>query len=88
MWWLVERAIPYLHANKLGRTIGKRDRLCNQEFQCREIKSQNLGLYEPVEIAVAGETPSLTGEFFGDTHRVLECMQAHPLGDQHWNGPI
>ena len=22
---------------------------------------------------VAGETPSLTGEFVGETHRVLEC---------------
>ena len=31
--------------------------------------------------AAAGETLSLTGEFFGETHRVLECTQAHPLGE-------
>ena len=27
--------------------------------------------------AAAGETPSLTGEFFGETHRGLEHAQAH-----------
>ena len=27
--------------------------------------------------AAAGETPSLTGEFAGETHRVLECTQTH-----------
>ena len=31
----------------------------------------------------AGETPSLTGEFVGETHRGLERVQAHPLGNQH-----
>ena len=30
-----------------------------------------------------GETPSLTGEYIGETHRVLECTQTHPLGNQH-----
>ena len=43
----------------------------------------------PVEVeAAAGETPSLTGEFVGETHRVLEHTQAHPLGKQHQKGPI
>ena len=32
---------------------------------------------------VAGETPSLTGEFIGETHRVLECTQNHAPGNQH-----
>ena len=27
--------------------------------------------------AAAGETPSLTGEVVGETHRGLECAQAH-----------
>ena len=36
----------------------------------------------------AGETPSLTGEFTGETHRVLECTQAHPHGNQHQKCPI
>ena len=49
-------------------------------------------------VAAAGETPSLTGEFVGDTHRVLECTKTHPPGprmytnpptrNQHQKGPI
>ena len=39
-----------------------------------------------VEVAV-GETPSLTGEFTGETHRGLECTQTHSLGKQHQKGP-
>ena len=40
-----------------------------------------------VEVA-AGETPSLIGEFVGETHRGLEHAQAHPLGNQHQKGPL
>ena len=36
---------------------------------------------------VAGETPSLTVEFVGETHRVLECTQNHPPGNEHQKGP-
>ena len=39
-------------------------------------------------IAAAGETASLTGEFVGDTHRGLECTQAHPLRNQYQKDPI
>ena len=35
-----------------------------------------------------GETPNLTGEVVGETHRDLECAQAHPLGNQHQRDPI
>ena len=38
--------------------------------------------------AAAGETPSLTGEVVGETHRGLEYAQAHPLGNQHQKGPV
>ena len=38
--------------------------------------------------AALGETPSLTGEFAGETHRVLEHTQTHPLGNQNQKGPI
>ena len=38
--------------------------------------------------AAAGDTPSLTGEFVGETHRGLERSQAHPLGKQHQRDPI
>ena len=40
-----------------------------------------------VEAAV-GETPGLTGEFIGETHRGLERAQAHPPGNQHQKGPL
>ena len=39
-------------------------------------------------IAVVEETPSLTGEFVGETHRVLECTQTHPPSNQHQKGQI
>ena len=43
----------------------------------------------PVAVgAAAGETPSLTGEIIGETHRGLECAQAHPLSKQHQRGPV
>ena len=52
-----------------------------------EIKPQNLckNLWGA---AAAGETPSLTGEFVGETYRVLEGTQNHPLRNQHQKGPI
>ena len=40
-----------------------------------------------VEAAV-GETPSLTGEVIGETHRGLERAQAYPPGKQHQKGPL
>ena len=36
----------------------------------------------------AGETPRLTGEVVGETHRGLERAQAHPPGNQHQRGPL
>ena len=38
--------------------------------------------------AAAGKSPSLTGEFVGETHRVLERAQNHLPGNQHQKGPI
>ena len=52
-----------------------------------EIKPQNLQLKKPVRVEAAGETPSLTGEFVGETHRILECAQNHPPWNQHQKGP-
>ena len=85
---LADRAVPHLHAGKLGGTTGEQDRLCNPGFQRREIKLQNLWLKKPMGVEVAGETPSLTGEFVGETHRVLECTQNSLRGNQHQKGPI
>ena len=39
-------------------------------------------------VVVEVETPSLTGEFIGETHRVLEATQTHPPGNQHQKSPI
>ena len=45
----------------------------NPGLQHREIKPQSLLLKTPVEVEVAaGEPPSLTGEFVGETHKGLE----------------
>ena len=37
---------------------------------------------------MARETASLTGEFIGEAHRVLECTKTQPPGNQHQKGPI
>ena len=37
---------------------------------------------------MVGETPSLTGEFVRETHRVLECTQNHSAGNLHQKDPI
>ena len=58
-------------------------------FPAQGNKASNLRLKTPVGIeVVAGETPSLTGQFLGETHRVLDCTQAHPPWNQHQKGPI
>ena len=43
---------------------------------------------KPVGVEAAQETPSLTGEFVGETQRVLERTQTHPPGNQNQKGPI
>ena len=51
-------------------------------------KASKLLTEKPVGVEVVGETPSLTGEFIGEIHRVLECTQTHPPRNQHQKGPI
>ena len=87
-WRLVERVVPHLRADKLRRTTGEQDKQCNPGFQCGEIKPQNLWLKKSVGVAAAGETPSLTGEFTGETHRVLGHTQTTHPRNQHQKGPI
>ena len=41
-----------------------------------------------MRVAAAGETPSLIGEFIGETHRILERTQTHPPGNQQQKGLI
>ena len=52
-------------------------------------KASNLWLKTTMGVeAAVGKTPSLTGEFIGETHRGLERAQAHPLRKQHQKGQI
>ena len=37
-------------------------------------------------VAATGEIPGLTGEFTGEAHGILECIQTHPPGNQHLKG--
>ena len=80
--------VPHLHGDKLRVTTGARNRPRNPGFQYREIKSQNLWLWKSVGVAVVEETPSLTGDFIGEIHRVLEHTQTHVPGIQHEKGLI
>ena len=85
---LADPAAPHSCIDKLGGMAGEQSRLRSPGLQCGEIKPQtSLKIPVGVEAAV-GETPSLTGEIVGETHRGLERAQAHPLGNQHQRGPI
>ena len=39
-------------------------------------------------VEAVGEISSLTGEFLGETHRVLECTQTNPPRNQHQKCPV
>ena len=63
--------VPHSRADKLGGTKRERNRLHNPGLQHGEIKPHILLLKTPVGVeAAVGETPSLTVEFVGETHRV------------------
>ena len=53
-----------------------------------ENKASKLLTEKPVGVVVVGETPTLTREFIGETHRVLEHTQTHPPRNQHQKGSI
>ena len=46
--------------------------------------SKPLTKKKSVGVQAAGETPSITGEFGGETHKGLECARAHP---PTWESP-
>ena len=86
--WLAEWEVPHLYEDKPGGTTGHRDRPHNPGFQCGEIKPQSFRLKKPVGVEVGRESLSLTVEFTGETHRVLEHIQNHPPRNQHQKGPM
>ena len=77
-----------MSADKLGATTGERDRLHNPGIQHGKYEASKPLTVKTCGVAAVGETPSLTGEFVGETHGVLERAQAHPPGNQHQKGPI
>ena len=88
-WWLAERAIPHSCADKLGETTGRGgDRLAQPRVPVRLNKASKPLTVNTLVEAAAGETPSLIGQFIGETYRVLECTQAHPPGNKHQKAPI
>ena len=88
---MADRAVSHLRVDKPGGTTGEQDKPRNPGFKLREIKPQKKAsnYKKTVGITVAAvETPSLTGEFIGDTQGVLECTQTYAPGNQHQKGPI
>ena len=78
---------PHIRAQINWTKGGEQSRPRNPGLQRGEIKPQTSDL--PMGVgAAAGETPSLTGEVVGETHRGLECAQVRPLGNQHQRGPV
>ena len=71
-----ERVVPHFQADEPEGLTEEQERL-QLRFRFREIKSQSLGLKEPVGFEAVGGNPSLTGELVGKTHRVLEHAH-HP----------
>ena len=59
-----------------------------QGSSTRKLKPQNLWWEKPVGVAAVGEATSLTGEFIGKTHGVLEHTQTHTSRNQQRKGPI
>ena len=67
---------------------GEWSRPRNPGLQHGQIKPQTSDWKTCGGWAAAGETPSLTGEVVGETHRGLEWARTHPLGNEHQKGPI
>ena len=68
-WWS-GRSHIHLQINQEEQLGSKTDHT-TQGSNVGKRRPQNLRLKKAVGFAAAGETPSLTGEFTGETHRVL-----------------
>ena len=88
VWPLADPAAPHSHTDKLDKRRGAKQ-TTQPRALARGNKASNLWWKTPVGVGVtAGETPSLTGEVLGETHRGLGHAQVHPLGNQHQRGPV
>ena len=73
---LADPAAPHSHIDKPDKRRGVKP-TPQPQAPAQGNNASNLGLKAPLGVGAAGETPSLTGEVVGETHRVLECAQAH-----------
>ena len=88
-WRILEQGVRQLADPMTPHScIDKQAGKVKETAQCRAPaqgnKASNPRLKTPVGVEEPAEkTPSLTGEFVEETHRGLECPQAHPHKNQH-----
>ena len=71
-WRLEDWAVPHLHVDNREEQL-RRDTDCATQDSSAGKQSLRISAGKNLwGVAVVGETPSLTGEFVGETHRVLE----------------
>ena len=96
-WWLVDRdrrgGSWWARQSHICMQITRRNNCGSRQttqprVPARGNKASNLWLKTPVGVEAAGETPSLTGEFVGESYMVLVCTQNHLAGNQHQTSPI
>ena len=75
---LADPTAPHSRIDKPGGMAGERSRLHNPGIQHGKYEASKPLTVKTCGVAAVGETPSRTGEFVGETHRVLECTEAHP----------
>ena len=78
---------PILACRETRRNNGGARQTVQTKSPVRETRLK-ISVVRPCGVAMEGETPSIMGEFTGETHRVLEHIQTHPPGNQHQKGPI
>ena len=90
-WWNSGWQTLWSHicSHKTGGPKWERNRPHDLRAPGWEIKPQSTVIENPLGVeAATGETPGLTAEFVGETHRVPEHRQAHPHGSQHQKDPL
>ena len=64
--------VPHLVADELRQTMWEGKQTMGAKVPGQVNKASNLRLKMPVRVSTAERTLSLTGEFLGETHRVLQ----------------
>ena len=87
-WQLLECVVPQLNADKPGRNNWGAKQTMQPSVPALGNKASKplteKNLWGPRQQEKLPDSQ----EFFGETHRVLECTQTHPYGSQHQKGPV